>query len=385
MDHCSGGKASHLILTLDGESLPPTLSPYQAHQASQADTAAQWLSGITLEKTPPDAAAPVLEKLAATPYVEPSRIAAELRAIFVQPGWNVSGPVYQSAGDIHVHIGEQQKPETQSPSTLARTFHGKVVKLREGPSRPVANANVTLEQTGEVVTSNSAGLFFVPLSPEFLEGEEIKFNIDVPGYAIFQPVEGRTRIPQQLQKDVVIFELLPRGSPKFFSHEHLTALLKSAAEKSTEQVREQNKEKVPPELGRYLKDWALQYGFGIEQVKAEVDRWVGEVEQKQANSYELGLAAFAKKNFTQAGSLFQESASHKERKLLQAREREQQLLEETIRDYGLAGDAHYNDYNFPKAFELYQKALSLADRVRTPRLWAASPDSLRPCSVEARD
>ena len=92
------------ILTLDGEPRPPTLSSYQAHPASPADTAAQWLSGITLEKAPADAAAPVLEKLAATTYIEPSRIAAQLRATFVQQGWNVSGPVYQSAGDMHVHI-----------------------------------------------------------------------------------------------------------------------------------------------------------------------------------------------------------------------------------------------------------------------------------------
>jgi hypothetical protein len=93
------------ILTLDREPRPTILSSYQAHPASPADTAAQWLSGITLEKAAPaDAAAPVLEKLAATTYIEPSRIAAELRATFVQQGWNVSGPVYQSAGDMHVHI-----------------------------------------------------------------------------------------------------------------------------------------------------------------------------------------------------------------------------------------------------------------------------------------
>jgi len=37
------------ILTLDREPLPPTLCPYQVHQASQANTAARWLSNVTLE------------------------------------------------------------------------------------------------------------------------------------------------------------------------------------------------------------------------------------------------------------------------------------------------------------------------------------------------
>ena len=252
-----------------------------------------------------------------------------------------------------------------------RVLHGKVVKLREGSSDPVANANVTLEQSGKMVTTNSAGLFFMPLPAELLAGEEIRFNIDVPGYAVFEPAEGRSRIPYDLRKDIVVFGLLPKGSPRFFSHEHLTMLLKGAAEKSTEQVREQGQGKADPDLSRYLKDWAVQYGFGVEQVEAEVDRWIAEVEKKQ-DIYELGLAAFAKKNFKEAGNLFQESAQQKERKLLAAREREKQLYEETIRDYRLAGDAHYNAYDFQKATELYEKALSLADRQRTPQLWAGT-------------
>src|SRR5205085_9428664 len=97
------------------------------------------------------------------------------------------------------------------------------------------------------------------------------------------------------------------GSPEFFSHERLAALVKDAAERSTEQVREQ-KEKKTPDLTRYLKDWAVQYGFSLEQVKAELDRWASEVERKQDNIYELGLAAFERKNFAEAGNLLQDSA-----------------------------------------------------------------------------
>ena len=258
----------------------------------------------------------------------------------------------------------------QTPARPSRMLHGKVVKLREAYSDPVANANVTLEQSGKMVTSNSAGLFLMPLPAEFLAGEEIRFSIDVPGYAVFEPVEARTRIPHDLRKEIVAFGLLPKGSPKFFSHEHLTMLLKGAAEKSTEQVREQGREKAVPDLSRYLKDWAVQYGFGVEQVKAEVDHWIAEVEKKQ-DIYELGLAAFARKNFAEAGNLFQESAQQKERKLLEARQHENQIYEETIRDYRLAGASQYNAYDFRKAIELYEKELSLADRRRTPQLWAA--------------
>src|SRR5580704_10909482 len=88
----------------------------------------------------------------------------------------------------------------QNPPT-ARVLHGKVVKtLRENVSEPIPNANITLEQTGKSVTSNSAGLFFLPLPASFLEGEEITINIGAPGYAIFQPVAGHTRVLGNFKK-----------------------------------------------------------------------------------------------------------------------------------------------------------------------------------------
>ena len=230
------------------------------------------------------------------------------------------------------------------PARQGRVLHGRLVKPREGFDDPVANANVTLEQTGRMVTSNSAGLFFMPLPEEMREGEEITFRIAVPNYAVFQPVDGRVRIPRESDRDVITFELLPQGSPKFLSHEHLVALLKGAAEKSTEQIRERKGDNPPPDLSRYLKEWAGQFGFGLEQVQAEVERWVAEVERKQDDIYQLGLAAFAKKNFARAGSLFEESATQKSAKLKEVQVQEAKLYEEAIRDYVLAGDARFSAF-----------------------------------------
>jgi len=260
------------------------------------------------------------------------------------------------------------------PHLATHVLHGKVVKtLRENVSEPVPNANITLEQTGKSVTSNSLGLFFLPLPSSFPAGEEIIINIDAPGHAIFQPVGGRARVPRELEKDIVSFELLPRGSPLFFSHEHLVELLKGVAEKSAKDVRaaDNNKQKTPPDLSRYLEEWAHQYGFGLDEVKAEVDRWANEVEKKQENIYELGLAAFAKRNFSEAGARFLDSARQNEHKLQETRSREQQLTADTIRDYRLAGDSYSNFYDFAKSAEYYEKALSLTDRGRDPQLWAS--------------
>jgi hypothetical protein len=261
----------------------------------------------------------------------------------------------------------------QTQPSAARVLHGRVVKtLRENVSEPVPNATITLEQTGKSVTSNSAGLFFLPVPQSFLGGEEITINIDAPDFAIFQPVGGHARIPRQLEKDVLSFELLPKGSPLFLSHEHLVALVKGVVEKSAKDARlADDKQKTTPDLSRYLEEWAHQYGFGLDQVRAEVDRWANDVEKKQENIYELGLAAFAKKNFSEAGSRFVDSARQNEHKLQETRHREQQLAADTIRDYRLAGDSYADDYDFAKSADLYEKALSLADRRMDPQLWAS--------------
>ncbi len=249
-----------------------------------------------------------------------------------------------------------------------RTLRGMVVKLHEGFSEPVANANITLDQTGDIVTSNSNGGFLMPLLG-FVGGEEVKLTIDVPGYAVYEPVDGRTRIPRDLDKDITTLELLPKGSPKFFSHEHLLSLLGRAASDSVEQVYKQQTS-TSPDLTRYLNDWASRYGFGLERVRSEVERWITEVENKGGGDYELGVAEFAKKNFVRAGNLLEVSGRRKEEQLRELRRREIRLSREAIRDYGLGGDAYYNSYSFPKALDLYEKALSLVAPKEDPNLWA---------------
>ena len=99
------------ILWLDGQSLPATLTPYQAHQTSEPDSAFEWLTGsFTAQDIPVEAAEPVLRKLDAAPAAEPSQLTAALKAAFIQPGWSVGGSVYQAGGDVNVYVGEPNKP-----------------------------------------------------------------------------------------------------------------------------------------------------------------------------------------------------------------------------------------------------------------------------------
>ncbi len=97
---------------------------------------------------------------------------------------------------------------------------------------------------------------------------------------------------------------------------------------------------------------------------------MAQVNEKEDNPHKLGLAAFAEKKFGKAESLFKQSADTKIKSLKFIKEKEQQLSNEIISDYRLAGDAAYNNYQFQKAMSNYEKASSYANRDTQPRLWA---------------
>ena len=133
------------------------------------------------------------------------------------------------------------------------------------------------------------------------------------------------------------------------------------------------------DFNRFIKEWAVQYGFNAKEARNEIDKWISEVEKKEIDLYKLGLAAFAKKNFKKAGKLFGESAEIKVKRLEEIRqkktiieEKERSLTEEVVRDYMLEGDAHYSNYQFGNALDAYQKAANYISKKQSPQLWASA-------------
>ncbi|MCK5231738.1 MAG: hypothetical protein KAR13_15805, partial [Desulfobulbaceae bacterium] len=175
---------------------------------------------------------------------------------------------------------------------------------------------------------------------------------------------------------IVEVRLLPTGSKLFWTDDRIEKMIADFAEKPKEQVKSEGR---PEDInfGRYIKEWALQYGFSAEEVKREIDKWIAEVNEKGNDFYKLGLAAFANKNFSKAVELFQNSADLKEKQLQEIRQKKQELekrerllIEEIIRDYFLKGGVYYNDYQFHNALDAYQKTKGWFSREEYTRLWA---------------
>jgi uncharacterized membrane protein YqiK len=94
-------------------------------------------------------------------------------------------------------------------------------------------------------------------------------------------------------------------------------------------------------------------------VKAEVNRWASEVESKKSDNYDLSLAAFAKKNFSEAHDKAMEAAADEEHRLASLQKQQQDSIDLIVRDYLLAGDAAYSAQDFSKASSAYDKGTRL--------------------------
>ncbi|MFO1429480.1 MAG: tetratricopeptide repeat protein [Candidatus Competibacteraceae bacterium] len=254
-----------------------------------------------------------------------------------------------------------------------RLLKGQVVLVKEHDETVAVEegVEVTFKERGDRVRTKAQGLFRLFLPDVYKSGEKITLLVDKSDWRIQYPLEGEVRIPVDLEKELVEIRLLPVGSKKFWSDDRIEKFIQDLAEQTKQQVRLEGSPK-DIDFSRYIKDWAAKYGFSPQAAKAEIDKWVAEVQKNQDDLYKLGLAAFAEKNFGKAHDLFQESGNVKAERLEAVRQQEQTLTEETVRDFRLAGDAAYNNYDFAKALASYQRALSYVSKERQPLLWAAA-------------
>jgi hypothetical protein len=264
-----------------------------------------------------------------------------------------------------------------SPRAQQQVLRGAVVLLDEnGATAGAAGAEVTVKDTGDSDVADGKGLFRISLPQTFQPGREITLGVDKPGWVIWQPLEGKTPVPQGL----LTIQLLPKGSKKFWTDKFIQTFIEDTAEKAKLQVkladRPENRKAV--DFGPLIKEWASRYGFTPVEAKEQIDKWVAEVQSAQEDFYKLGLAAFAEHNFRKAGELFSEAGENSERQLVAVKKQEADLdkkrldlMEETVRNYRKAGDSHYTDYAFTEALASYEKALAVVERGQKPELWAA--------------
>jgi tetratricopeptide (TPR) repeat protein len=244
-----------------------------------------------------------------------------------------------------------------------------------GATAPATHVEVTVKETGDSDVADGKGLFHITLPQAFGLGREITIAVDKQGWAIWEPLEGKTPVPQGL----LTIRLLPRGSKKFWTDKFIQTFIEDTVSKAKLEIKlaDQQEKPKPVDFGPMVKNWASKYGFSAEEAKQQVDKWIAEVQAVQEDFYKLGLAAFAGKNFHKAGELFIEAGQNSEKQLAAVEKQSAELnmsrirlVQETVRNYLKAGDSRYSDYAFDEALTGYQKALSFVQQDLKPELWA---------------
>jgi tetratricopeptide (TPR) repeat protein len=268
-----------------------------------------------------------------------------------------------------------------------QVLRGEVLLVDEnGNGTSAAGVEVTVKDTGDTDIADGKGVFRITLPQTYTPGRQITVGVAKQGCAIWQPLEGRTPIPDGL----LTIRLLPKGSRKFWTDAFIQAFIEKTAEEAKLQIKADQRDKPKPvDFGPMIRDWAAKYGFSPEDVKEQVEKWSADIQQAQADFYKLGLAAFADHNFGKASELFNEAGRNSEKQLAAVKKQQMELdrkharlLEETVRNYRKAGDASYSSYAFVEARSAYEKALGFVEREREPELWAAVQVDLGRASQE---
>ncbi|RPI00186.1 MAG: hypothetical protein EHM72_09940 [Calditrichaeota bacterium] len=260
------------------------------------------------------------------------------------------------------------------PASQTGQIIGKVYSLSNtGEKKPESKLVVSMDQTGNSDDTNDQGIFYLDLPTGYRAGESVNLSISKKGWRLV--ADGRVRIPYDL-REIIEIELIPVNQQEFWTEVRVANLIKTVADKSTQQEPLKS-DSVQVDLSRYIKDWAVQYGFSAQQAKEEIDKWAAEIEAQSDNDQGLGLAAFAKKNFGQAAHYFETALQAKTAQMEEIRRQKEALAEmeakltgDIIESSRLSGNAYFGNNQFDKALQAFQQAQSYVDKEKSPDEWA---------------
>ena len=211
-------------------------------------------------------------------------------------------------------------------------------------------------------TTDSKGQFKIVLPGDFSEGERVIIKVVKPGWVINHPLDGEWNLPNVKLQNIQTMDVIivPKGSKALWTH----ARIENQVAKLSDEIARLRKEGDTPrpiDFSFYLREWAEQYGFTTEQVKAAFDDWAKAVE-KSDDYRTLGLRAFYQNNFLLAAENFVKAAQKDEGQISSIQEQLDRKVLSAYQNRKDAGNSFTNSYQFREALEQYNFAsLRLAE------------------------
>lgn len=241
---------------------------------------------------------------------------------------------------------------------------GKVVyKLENNVEEPQVGMTVFIEETGDRDKTDQDGMFKIFLNKEYKPGEGITFRIEKKNWAIRDPLFGKTYVPSVDKTELISLNILPQGSPLFFTNPQITRyieyfVLKNNSEKEGSIVNYGNLS-----LDALLDTMAYSWGFKTSDIKSSIQKWVNNALNDTSDLRGRGLAEYAQKNFNLAGELFIKSADKRIQKFSVIDEDFKKLtlerkavISETIKDLSLSAESYYKVNKYDSSLIAYKSA-----------------------------
>jgi tetratricopeptide (TPR) repeat protein len=217
----------------------------------------------------------------------------------------------------------------------------------------VAAVNI-IAPGGQANVTDAKGHFTIAFPAPVQPGQATRLEVGKPGWVIFEPLLGNC-VTQSTARNFAPLQVIivPKGSPLALSPKRLSQVIARWAHERV-QLRSQVKEQQS-QLDEYafLREYAEQYGFTLEQFRAAADQWAQRKESDDKE--EQATKEYWLKNYDRAAVLAREAALGADEELERANKERIEAGRKVIRRFRLEGSAFYKQNKFREALAAYNE------------------------------
>jgi tetratricopeptide (TPR) repeat protein len=250
---------------------------------------------------------------------------------------------------------------------LAVTVLGQQAKLEglvfDDRDRTVSGVRITA-LGGQAAASDRKGHFSISFPTSIRPGQATRIGVDRLNWVIYQPMFGNC-VTQSLERNYEPLRvvIVPKGSPLALSPKRLSQVIAQWATERAKLTNQVGTLKQDLDQYAFLREYAKEYGFTLEQFRGAADQWaqIKESDDKE----ERALKEYWQNNYGRAAQFARDSAVAADEELDRANKQTTEAGSKVIRRYKLLGNAYYADHKYEEALDAYY---AIEKRFETRRL-----------------
>jgi tetratricopeptide (TPR) repeat protein len=211
---------------------------------------------------------------------------------------------------------------------------------------------------GQAAVTDHKGHFIIRFPASIQPGQATRIQVVKSNWVIFQPMFGNC-VTQSTERNYEPLRvvIVRKGSPLALAPRRLSHVIAQWSGEIAKLRTEIGSLKLHLDEYAYLRQYAEEYGFTLEEFRAATEQWA-QIKDSDDNE-ERALKEYWQKNYGKAAQLATESAKVADEELRQAIQKTNEVSLKVIRRYQLAGSAYYAQYKFREALTAYGQIVKL--------------------------